>query len=566
MATADNPSTASKSPRAVFATAPAWLPVAIVLLVLAQVVSHDWVDFDDPGHVTENPLLTPVTVEHLAAFWRAPYFHLYIPASYTLLAAEAAASRWLAGDAADTPLRPWLFHATSLALHAANAWLVVRLLRRLGSPPWAAAAGAMVFAIHPLQVETVAWVSEQRTLLATGLSLIAIDTLLAWAAGSATLRSWRYLAATAAFTLALLAKPSAVVVPLMAVAVAWQGDRSQRKPLLVGLVPWFALAALDVAVTRFAQPPSLVVDVPSIPERLLVAGDALAFYATKLVAPWNLCVAYGRMPRFVIDLPHTPAVAAAAALALAAVFLLPRLAAWRLPTLLFVVALLPVLGFVPFVFQNQSTVADRYASLALLGPALGVTGLVAAVSRRPAWRGFLAVGTAITIAGLAALSRQQAATWRDTRTLAIQACRASPGLTVPWTLLSGWQLDHGEVEAAVATAERAATLAPGNAIAWLNLGAGLVRLHEFEAANAAFARAHAAGTTQTEAAAIFHNRGHFHYVAGRFEEAVANFRIAADLDPAAVASVTNLAAALRRLGRDAEAEQVLDRLPHDAGR
>lgn len=313
MATADNPSTASKSPRAVFATAPAWLPVAIVLLVFAQVVSHDWVDFDDPGHVAENPLLTPVTVEHLAAFWRAPYFHLYIPASYTLLAAEAAASRWL-------------------------------------------------------------------------------------------------------------------------------------------------------------------------------AGDALAFYATKLVAPWNLCVAYGRMPRFVIDLPHTPAVAAAAALALAAVFLLPRLAAWRLPTLLFVVALLPVLGFVPFVFQNQSTVADRYASLALLGPALGVTGLVAAVTRRPAWRGFLAVGTAITIAGLAAISWQQAATWRDTRTLAIQACRASPGLTVPWTLLSGWQLDHGEVEAAVATAERAATLAPGNAIAWLNLGAGLVRLHEFEAANAAFAR------------------------------------------------------------------------------
>lgn len=55
-------------------------------------------------------------------------------------------------------------------------------------------------------------------------------------------------------------------------------------------------------------------------------------------------------------------------------------------------------------------------------------------------------------------------------------------------------------------------------------------------------------------------------MAGRFEEAVANFRIAADLDPAAVASVTNLAAALRRLGRDAEAEQVLDRLPHDAGR
>lgn len=550
-----------------FATAPVWLPVALVLIVFAQVLGHDWVDFDDPRHVTENPLLTPVTAEHLATFWRAPFFQLYIPASYTLLAAEAAASRWLAGDAADAPLRPWLFHATSLALHAATAWLVARLLRRLGSPPWAAAAGAMVFAVHPLQVETVAWVSEQRTLLATGLSLVAVDALLAWADGAAaSLRSRRYLAATAAFTLALLAKPSAVAVPPVAVVLAWWREQKPRKALLVGLVPWFAIAALDVGVTRFAQPPSLVSDVPSIPERLLVAGDALAFYATKLVAPWKLCVAYGRMPRFVIGLPATPAVAAAVGLALAAVFLLPRLAAWRLPTLLFVVALLPVLGFVPFVFQNQSTVADRYASLALLGPALGIAGLVAAVARRPAWRGFLAAGTAITIAGLAALSWQQAATWRDTRTLALQACRVSPGLTVPWTLLSAWHLDHGEVEAAVATAERAATLAPGNAIAWLNLGAGLVRLREFDAATAAFARARTAGTTQAEAAAIFHNRGHFHYLAGRFAEAVTNFRIAADLDPSSVASVTNLAAALRRLGREDEAEQVLDRLPDDAGR
>lgn len=552
--------------RPLVAAAPAWLPVALVVIVFARVLGHDWVDFDDPRHVTENPLLTPVTAEHLAAFWRAPFFQLYIPASYTLLAAEAAASRWLAGDAADAPLRPWLFHATSLALHAANTWLVVRLLRRLGSPPWAAAAGAMVFAVHPLQVETVAWVSEQRTLLATGLSLVAVDALLAWADGAAALRSWRYLAATASFALALLAKPSAVVVPLLTAVLAWQRDDRERKPLLVGLVPWFVIAVLDVVVTRFAQPPSLVADVPSIPERLLVAGDALAFYATKLVAPGNLCVAYGRMPRFVLGLPHTAAVAAAVAAVLAAVFLLPRLAAWRLPVLLFVIPLAPVLGFVPFVFQNQSTVADRYASLALLGPAVGIAGLVAAAARRPAWRGFLAAGTAVAIATLAALSWQQAATWRDTRTLAIQACRVSPGLTVPWTLLSGWQLDHGEAEAAVASAERAATLAPGNAIAWLNLGAGLVRLHEFDAATTAFARARAAGTTQAEAAAIFHNRGHFHYVGGRFEEAAANFRIAADLDPGSVASVTNLAAALRRLGREAEAEQVLDRLPDDAGR
>jgi tetratricopeptide (TPR) repeat protein len=191
-----------------------------------------------------------------------------------------------------------------------------------------------------------------------------------------------------------------------------------------------------------------------------------------------------------------------------------------------------------------------------------MAGFVAFSLRTPAWRLPLAAGTTLLVAGLAVLSWRQAATWRDTGTLALHAVRVSPRLTVPWTLLSGWQLDHGAAAGAVESATQAVSLAPQNEIAWLNLGAGLVRSGEFDAATTAFARAAALGTSRPEAAAIFHNRGHFHFVAGRFEEAVANFRIAADLDPASVASITNLAVALKKLGRTAEADAVRERLPH----
>jgi hypothetical protein len=166
--------------------------VGLVCLVFGRIVAHDWVEFDDLLHIVENPSLAPVTWRSLVGFWTQGYEHLYIPVSYTLFAVEAVAARWLAAAAPTAAPAPWLFHLMSVAMHVA-ATLVVRriLVQRCGSP-WAAAAGAAMFAIHPLQVESVAWISEQRGLLSGLLALLAVDRFLEWsekrAEGTA---SWR---------------------------------------------------------------------------------------------------------------------------------------------------------------------------------------------------------------------------------------------------------------------------------------------------------------------------------------------------------------------------------------
>jgi protein O-mannosyl-transferase len=131
--------------------------IGAVLVTFGGTVGGQWLNLDDDVHVTANPHLNPVTGASLRRLWSAAYEDLSIPLAYTLFAAETQASRLLAGGDATAPPDPRLFHAVSLALHAANVLLVWSLLQRLAPGGiWPVMAGALLFAVHPLQVETVA--------------------------------------------------------------------------------------------------------------------------------------------------------------------------------------------------------------------------------------------------------------------------------------------------------------------------------------------------------------------------------------------------------------------------
>ena len=199
---------------------------ALVLLVFGPSLAGQWVGFDDQLHVTENPRLAPASWGNLLWLWTHPYESLFIPVSYTVYWLEVAVSRWAGGLPATAVPGPLLFRGVSLILHAANAVLVFRLLCSPRIDWRGPVLGAMLFAVHPLQVESVCWVSEQRGLLAAFFSLLALERLGAWAAASPAPSPWqpRALCATGAFVLALLSKPSAVPLPL--VALAWPGCRT----------------------------------------------------------------------------------------------------------------------------------------------------------------------------------------------------------------------------------------------------------------------------------------------------------------------------------------------------
>lgn len=353
------------------------LPLLGVLLVTAlvfgAVAGHSLLMWDDDVFLYENPLLRAPGWPSVRAAWTAPYADLYTPVPLTIW---IGLTRLCGGPAPGTEY--WsrgaaVYHLANLATHLLAVGLAYWLLYLLTKRPWPAAAGAALFALHPLQVETVAWASELKDLLGGAGGLLAL-CLLVRGQKSTSGRSWWAAGATVAFALALLSKPSLVVLPLLALVVGLGLSPSVRFMCRVGLV-WLGLAVVYAGVVhRFQAAAPAVAVAPGL--RLLVAGDALAFYLGKLVWPIHLGADHGRTPGVVLQhwWGYVTWLVPAAVLGLG--FALRRRAAWVLPAVLwFMLSLLPVLGLVPFDFQQYSTVADHYAYLALVGPALALAGL-----------------------------------------------------------------------------------------------------------------------------------------------------------------------------------------------
>ena len=453
---------------------PALLILLLILIpcaVFSPSLPHGFVNWDDRPMVYENPFLHPVTGPHVLYFWRHAYYAQYAPLTYSAYALLA----WIGNGP-----RPPLFHLAGLLLHVCNTLIVCGLLRRVVGRAGAAFAGALLFALHPAQAEPVCWVGGMDTELCALFSLLSLGCYLRFARSEATgARRWgQYGLATVFFGLALLSKPAAVALPLMAWALGGPWPRRPFRHSVGPLLVWLMAALAWVHVTQAASP-FLPAFLPPVWTRPLIAGDALAFYLVKLVAPLPLAIDYGRTPFFVL---HHGGGLLAGLLPLGLGALVWRgrhRAPWLLPASgVFVAALVPVLGLVPFAFQEYSTVADRYLYLAMLGPALALAGLLAVPQPRPA------VTVAITTLALLAFAFQSAAQtryWETSATLFAHGLSVNPrSMTLHYNLaeeLSG----QGRTEEAIAHYRAALQIAPGNAPAHCNLAgqlASLGRLNE----------------------------------------------------------------------------------------
>ena len=410
-----------------------WAIIAPLLAVsvFAQVAGFELSQYDDRTNVIENPHLNPVSMSGVAQFWSSPYAGLYAPLTYTFFAVEAVLAERPATANEPRRLEPWVFHLGNLLLHIGCVLLVFDLLRLLVGNNAAACAGACLFALHPLQVESVAWVTETKGLLAAFWGLAALALYVRFAQASASREAlpvrtgvrpsgsligspaWFYTAATTAFALALLSKPTAVAVPLVALALDVGLVRRPWSKVLPAVATWLAMAAVLVVATQRAQPAGvLAIEHVDIWKRPLVAADALLFYLRKLVWPWPLGPDYGRTPSVALEsLVGKLAWLLLAALAAAIYWLPGRRVVWT-ALAIFAAAIAPVSGLLPFGFQGMSTVADRYAYVAMLAPALVLAWALSRGAPRAAW---VAVGA--VIAGLSAFSFWQASLWHDDGTL-----------------------------------------------------------------------------------------------------------------------------------------------------
>jgi protein O-mannosyl-transferase len=400
----------------------------IVAAIFARVIGFHFVRWDDEDLLLQNPLLRPATFEHLKSMWTGPSAGLYTPLTYSL---------WWMIIHAYPPAGPDFFHGLNLLLHLFCTAAVFSIVHKCARSTSAAFVGALLFGLHPLQVETVAWISQTNTLLATALGLLSIRLYLEYAdliPRSAAI----YLAASAAFLLALLAKPIAVVIPLVAAVLDFYFLRRPARDVARSLSPWLVAAVIFAIVAHHVQP-APAVRAPPLWERPAIAADALAFYVYKLFWPVRLTIDYGRTPALVLQGRRWIAAVGAVIVTLA---LWPRLGRLRPGLLVMVVCLLPVLGFVPFEFQRYSTVADRYMYFPMLG-----TALIAAILPRPI--------VLLAVLLLAIQTELRLGVWQNTSTLAHSALTLDP-MNVAGNKILGAELERQQRWADAADAYRKA--------------------------------------------------------------------------------------------------------------
>jgi hypothetical protein len=462
-----------------------WLAVAlasIAIVVFWQTLRFEALQFDDRAHVFDNPHFQPVSVENLLPLWKDDFLGFYIPATYTLWGLGAKVL------GLDGPR----FHGLNLLVHAINVVLVYDVVRRLLQARRArasallAACAALLFAVHPLRVETVAWVSAMKDLLSTLFALLAMRAYFAKPPRDGA-ASWLP-RGTVWFVLALLSKPSMVVLgPIVAVLDAavrgtpWRG--AVRQTAL-----WWVIAVPFGLLTRAAQPTSMVLENPPLWLRPFIPVDALHFYIVKILAPVGLAPVYARTPDWLLETGTwrwswvLPAVLAAGAVWAA---LKGRMVPLGLLTA-FVLALLPVLGLVPSLGYNLSVVADHYMYFPFLIVSLAVALALAALPPRATLAGM--VGVVVVSAALAALSLDYLPVWRNDQTWYPHAVRYAPRNAL-------LRMTHGEslyargyFEESLAEFQEAAAIAPHSDV-YNNIGAALINLKRYDEARAAFSRA-----------------------------------------------------------------------------
>ena len=491
--------------------------------------------WDDDAHVT------PLKLRSLHGLWRIWFEVGATQQYYPVLHSAFWLEHRLWGDSVLG------YHVANAALHAAASWLLILVLRRLSFP--AAVLAGLVFALHPVCVESVAWISEQKNTLSAVFYLAAALLYLRF---DQTRRRSLYCLASGLFVLALLTKTVTATLPAALLVVFWwrRGRIGWRRDVMP-LVPWLAVGAACGLFTAWAERKLIGAEGAdfslSVLQRVILAGRVVVFYAGKLIFPGRLVFIY---PRWTIDAgaPGQYVYLLGILILLAALAMVARRRRGPLAGLLFFAGtLFPVLGFVnvyPFLF---SFVADHFQYLASIGILVPIAwGLLWIVVRIPVGAQARACLLLAVPAALGILTWRQCRNYRDSDTLNRATLRENP---------SAWLADYnlavslgsrpGGLPEAISEYEATLSLKPDHWAARSNLGSALLRTPG-RAADAV-AEYEAALRLRPDFAEAPNNLGvALGRIPGRLPEAVAHLRIALRLKPDYDGAHNNLGALLVR--------------------
>jgi protein O-mannosyl-transferase len=509
---------------------------AISFAVFGQTVTHEFVNFDDNAYVYENPVVAR-GLTRKGIVWAFTGFH----------ASNWHPLTWLSHmlDCQLYGLHPGGHHLTNVLLHTATVILLFLVLREMTGALWRSAFVAAVFAIHPLRVESVAWVAERKDVLSGLFFMLTIGAYVRYARRQS---SWgRYGLVMVLFAMGLMCKPMLVTLPAVLLLLDYWPLRRVESPgrLVMEKLPLLALSAASCITTILAQDKiMLTTESLSVAMRLQNALTACAVYLGQMVCPTGLAVLYPFPPN---GPPRREVALAVVVMAgLSAVAWAARLARpWLLVGwVCYLVMLLPVLGIIQVGGQAH---ADRYTYLPQIGIYVALTWLVAEIRLSR-----LAIGTLMTvvIALLMVCAWQQTAYWQDSETLWTRTLDCTSDNAVARYDFGTFLLRKGNVDEAITQFRMALEIKPNYVDAHNNLGTAFLRKGGVYEAIAQYRMALQRKPNFPDA---HNNLGTALQQMGDLAQAIFEYRTALQIKPNYANAHYNLGVALMQMGRVAEA-------------
>ncbi len=503
----------------------------------AGILRADFLTIDDPTYVVKNEhVLAGLTLDGVLWAFRACEGGNWHPLTWITHMLDVQ----LFG------LRPWGHHATNLALHVASTVLLLFGLDRLTRAFWPSALVAALFALHPLHVESVAWVSERKDVLSAFFFMLV---LLAYARYAENPSRGRYLGVVGLFTLGLMSKPMLVTLPFVLLLLDhWPLGRTTRGStgkLVREKIPLFVLAA-SASLTAYLVQKATGAVAPGEALRLPVrASNALVsclLYLIRTFWPVDLA-AYYPHPKAIEPLPALAALAVLSLVSWVAVRERRRRPFLWVGWLWYLVMLVPVIGIIQVGGQAR---ADRYTYIPLVGFFVMLAWSLRGIQLRPPW------SVAPILLALALVTRHQVGYWRSTRTLFAHAVEVTGENSVAQQCLGNGLMIENDLDGAMAHLTEALRITPDLPDAHNNLGVVLGARGKYEEAVQHF-RAELRAFPRSPRAHF--NLGLAFVNMGRIDEGIVELEEALQIAPDLFDAHNNLGTALGAKGRFEEAEK-----------
>jgi Flp pilus assembly protein TadD len=515
------------------------LLAAVTLAVWWPVVHCDLLNYDDPEYFTSNPhVLTGLKWGNVVWAFTTSYASNWHPLTWLSLMLDAE----LFGKGPAGP------HFTNLLFHTANTVLVFLLLRRLTATTWRSALVAALFALHPLHVESVAWVSERKDVLSAFFGLLSLLFYVRYVQVSKVPGSKFkafYAAALMFFVLGLMSKPMLVTLPLVMLLLDYwplqrfNGSAFQR--LLVEKIPFVILSAGSCVLTFVVQQKggavvSLVKIAPA--DRFENALVSYARYLGKTFWPAPLAAPYPLPPHWPMPVVLL-AFVLFAGIGVVAIGFRKKHPFGFTGWFWFVIMLVPVIGLVQV---GNAAMADRYTYLPLVGVFLVLVwgaGLAHANGRVP--KLLLAAVAAAALAACAGQTRRQLEFWRNSETLFRHTLAVTKDNFAAEVNLGNWLSKRGQMPEAMELFHAALRLRPDDPDVLYDLGNAFARLGDWDNAIANYRRARQNAPAPAD---LLNNLGLALASKRQYAEAATNFQAALKLNPDSADTRNNLAAVL----------------------